>query len=201
MSGGRRQSRRANQRRRDSGRGTQRLERLPRHANLNRRPTQRDHGPPNSRWKDRPSQCGLTPLTQRLIRLRHARGRDCRFSWEGALRDAARRRRLLRANGGGLDFTELFPVRAEEAPSSGAVSKRRPTFIDSLASGHPGEAGLPRREQWIPAFETVDKCVRFLDTAAEKTRPTRDERRKVLQGEGIPFALSSRLLPAAYRRA
>ena len=43
-------------------------------------------------------------------------------------------RRLLRANGWWSDFRGIFSARAEEAPSSGAVSKRR-AFIDILFSG------------------------------------------------------------------
>ena len=65
--------------------------------------------------------------------------RHCRFSPRSALRDAAKGGRLLRANGSLLDFTEHFPVRAEEAPpeersvskGSGATSKRASAFIDS----------------------------------------------------------------------
>ena len=65
---------------------------------------------------------------------------ECRFSREHALRDAARRRRLLRANGAWLAFIDLFSVRAEEAPSSGGVSTHGCEFIDSLSDA--GEGAL-----------------------------------------------------------
>ena len=109
-------------------------------------------------------------LRWRSLFVRHPGERECRFSLEHALRDAAKGRRLLRANGAWFEFVELLSVRAEEAPASGAVSKHASAFIDTLESRDPGlerqHSGFPlaldpgfRRGDGIP-LEFIDTLLR-----------------------------------------
>ncbi len=105
-------------------------------------------------------------------------GRDCRFSRANALRDAAKGERLLRANGDWCDSTKILPVRAEEAPSSGAVSKRTVAFIAgagkegearALGQGHGQATGRPAPELSVViavsagGHDTMQACLAALE--------------------------------------
>ena len=73
----------------------------------------------------------------------------------------------------------------------------------------PEPAQEPRREQWFlahpypmpPNMGFARQSDLSLDTAREKTAPTRDERRRAGQSKQIPVTPSSRLVLAAYRGA
>jgi hypothetical protein len=108
--------------------------------------------------------------TQRSIRSPHARHarnlpagiqegwrvdsrlkRHCRFSSAGALRDAARKRRLLRANGRPFFGFNNNTARAEEAPSFQGPSRSPPAeFIDT-----PKDCGNDRRRTAVLGFRGV----------------------------------------------
>jgi hypothetical protein len=99
-----------------------------------------------SRGMNPPTQTAK-PAGSRLLCSVSPRFRDCRFSPAGALRDAARRRRLLRASGWIIVFKRQFPFtlrrsllsrRALFAPCRRVLGPSRRVlfpFIDSLFTG------------------------------------------------------------------
>ena len=103
--------------------------------------------------------------------------RGCRFSPAGALRDAARRRRLLRASGSVVVFKRQFPLTLRRSLLLGPSRRVRFPFIDSPSRYLTGSPIIAGRQP----NATRLSCSCVAGVCAERHRTSREVDVDVLQ--------------------